>query len=197
MKHLIIFILFPLLVSECNRVDSSEESPLFYNTALQDSLILYISQVKEIRNPYNAPTIMDISIRIEEDSLYNQLDTIVSISAVYGLLMGPIVIDETNLNITKVYDNSTARSYDAETKSLGAGIVNGRICAIKEIEKGIGSNLVDLNQLSIPREEYDFFYHYEGPFYNDHVSRSTREYLLNGKDNVILIGKTIGDFELH
>ncbi len=186
MKHLIIFILFPLLVSECNRVDSSEESPLFYNTALQDSLILYISQVKEIRNPYNAPTIMDISIRIEEDSLYNQLDTIVSISAVYGLLMGPIVIDETN-----------ARSYDAETKRLGAGIVNGRICAIKEIEKGIGSNLVDLNQLSIPREEYDFFYHYEGPIYNDHVSRSTREYLLNGKDSVILIGKTIGDFELH
>lgn len=94
MKHVTPLVIL-LLTFGCNSRVNKQDNPLFYNMALQDSLMLYISQVDVIMNPYHAPTIMDISIRLEEDIANAQLDTFVTINAVYEILQAPIIIDTT------------------------------------------------------------------------------------------------------
>lgn len=167
----------------CGSSQINNSGPLFLNMALQDSLVHYISQVPEIENPYHAPTIMDICIKLNENDERSRRDTIVSISAVYEILQGPVRID------------TSIVSGENEGTILGACIVNGRMCVVKKAGKIDISCLLDEKRLTLSREKYDFFYQYEGPIYDVGISRSTREYKLNGKNQVVLIGKTIGIFE--
>ncbi len=177
-----LFVLFfPLLVS-CNSTRSN--SVLFLNEALQDSLELYITQVKGIHNPYKAPTIMDIWIDVEDDSINKRLDTLVFISAVYQIGGPPGFADS---------DDDFFISYPCDLK--GSGLVKGRMCVIKYINNNTFPTLVNEKELTIPREKYDFFLKYKGPIYDVSISRSSRKYRLDGKNRVVLVEKTMGKFE--
>lgn len=177
-----LFVLFLLLLLSCN--STRLHSSLFFNEALQDSLDLYISQVKGIRNPYKAPTIMDIWINVEEDNSNKKLDTLVFISAVYRIGGPPGYADS---------DEDSIISYPCDLK--GSGFVKGRMCVIKYINNNTFPTLVNEKRLTLPREKFDFFLNYRGPFYDVSISRSSRMYRLDGKNRVVLVEKTRGKFE--
>ena len=183
MKKTITFLLVFLLIISCRRGQITNRGPLFFNRALQDSLELYISQVPEIENPYHAPTIMDICIELRESNERSRIDTIVSVSAVYEVLLGPIIID------------TSCFSGEDVGILLGACVVDGRICVVKKVRTIDVSSIIDEKCLTLPREEYDFFYRYEGPIYDVSISRSTREYQLKSNNQVALVGRTVGVFE--
>lgn len=183
MNNSITYILLFFLTISCRSGQITSSGPLFSNMALQDSLVLYISQVPEIENPYHAPTIMDICIKLSENCERSKSDTIVSVSAVYEILQGPIRTD------TSIFPD------EDDGIILGACIVDGRICVVKKVGTIDVSRLLNQESLTLPREKYDFFYQYEGPIYDVSISRSTREYKLNGRNQVVLVGRTIGVFE--
>ena len=141
-----LFVLFLLLLLSCN--STRLHSSLFFNEALQDSLDLYISQVKGIRNPYKAPTIMDIWINVEEDNSNKKLDTLVFISAVYRIGGPPGYADS---------DEDSIISYPCDLK--GSGFVKGRMCVIKYINNNTFPTLVNEKRLTLPREKFDFTIH--------------------------------------
>lgn len=171
-RSLLLFCILLLLTCKHEKANLS----LFYNKALEDSLELYISQSREIINPYGAPTIMDIWINVQDCCAETTKDTIVYISPSY-MISGPpgyaISIDEPLV------------SYPFSI--MGAGWVKGRMCVIKCINNMTFAELINDKLLTIPRKEYDFFYQYEGPHFDISVSRSDRIYKLNGKDSVILL----------
>ena len=80
-SYLLLFLSL-LTLSSCR---DKKAQKLFYNQALQDSLELYISQIQDICNPYNAPTILDIWINITSDFSGTERDTIIAMSAVYRI----------------------------------------------------------------------------------------------------------------
>lgn len=177
-------LFFPLLSFLLSCEPSGSHASLFFNDALQDSLELYISQVDNINNPYQAPTIMDIWINVEDGNNGKELDTLVCISAVYQIGGPPGHVDP---------NEDILVSFPCVLK--GAGRVKGRMCIIKYINNNTFPELVNEKQLTIPREEYDFFSQYEGPIYDVSISRSSRKYKLDGDNRVVLLEKTIGQFE--
>ena len=181
-SYLLLFLSL-LTLSSCR---DKKAQKLFYNQALQDSLELYISQIQDICNPYNAPTILDIWINITSDFSGTERDTIIAMSAVYRI-SGPPGYSES-------FDGPII-SYPCDV--VGAGWQNGRMCVVKYIDGNIFPFLVNEGILTIPRKEFDFCYQYDGPSYDVRVSRSTRIYKLNGKEAVNLLEKAIGDFELQ
>lgn len=179
----VLFLLFPLALLSCEPRKSSPV--LFFNKALQDSLEQYISQVQDIENPYGAPTIIDIWINITSDWSEGEKDTLIAMAALYQIGGPP----------------GHAESFDGPIISypcdiIGAGKIKGRMCVIKYIDNNVFPYLVNESILTIPREEYDFFYQYDGPLWDVRISRSSRLYKLNGKDAVCLLEKDVGDFEL-
>ena len=176
-------LVLAIVLSSCRHDYSA--SVLFYNHSLEDSLELYISQVRDIQNPYGAPTIMDIWINVDSDDDGKPRDTLVFVSASYRISGPPGSQDSWDEPII---------SYPCLTK--GAGWISGRMCVIKYINNYTFSNLVNEALLTIPPKQFDFFSSYDGPIYDVRISRSSRLYRVHGKDSVTLISKDVGDFEL-
>lgn len=158
--------------------------PLFYNKALEDSLEHYIFQAGEIKNPYNAPTIIDIWIKVEDMETELIQDTLVFIAASYEI-GGPPAFQE-SVDGPIIPYQCTIR---------GACRINGRICVVKYINNTEVPELVNTKILTIPAEQYDFFSSYRGPVYNVRISRSSRLYRISENGSVSLIEKDVGDFE--
>ena len=184
MHYTLLSLVFAIVLSSCRHNGSA--SVLFYNHALEDSLELYISQVRYIQNPYGAPTIMDIWINVDSDDDGKPQDTLVFVSASYWI-SGPPGCSQGS------WDDPII-SYPCSTK--GAGWVSGRMCVIKYINNYTFSNLVNEALLTIPPKQFDFFSSYDGPIYDVRISRSSRLYRVHGKDSVTLISKDVGDFEV-
>lgn len=181
MKRCVLMLAFAFGLFSCK--ENKLSTVLFYNKALEDSLELYISQTGVIKNPYNAPTIMDIWINVTADYTGVQNDTIVAMSASFILSGPPGYSDD---------EGESFISYPCVT--AGAGIIKERICIVKYIDNHTFPSLVNEQNLTVPRDKYDFFYTYNGPIYDVAITKTSRLYKLNGKDSVILLDTTIGGF---
>lgn len=155
---------------------------LFYNRSLEDSLECFISHIEEVSNPYGAPTIIDIWLNVEIDESQNRNDTLVFISASYQI-GGPPGFQSTS--------DKTIISYPCAVK--GAGWVSGKMCVVKYINNNAFPSIVNEKLLTIPKRDYDFFSHYQGPIYDIRISRCSRLYKLDGNDSVILLEREDGN----
>ena len=158
----------------------SDEIPVFSYSALQDSIANFVRAVGEIDNPYEAKTITNVMIyRGEVDE--NVVDTLIQIEAAFGPYLevcppGPI------------------------RQIIGAGIVEGRICVVYNMEGLDGlDRLVNMSSLTVPLSEYDYSNHLPRPIETyEHpkvVRYSIRTYILKRPAPLRLFARTIGATE--
>ena len=165
MKKILFLLLF---LSSC----TPHNEPLFHLSALQDSLETFISCIDSIPNPYNAPTIVNVNIELSPIN-----DTLITFIAHYGLVY-PV-----NDKLER-----TGQIY-------GGTIINNRIVVVHVDSDVTFDGIINKGSLNLEENEYDFFRHYRGAWFDVSIPPlSRRGYLINNND-LIEVERRKGKYE--